>query len=263
MKKHQISISELAQQIMLERKTNKIIAEVRTILRGVSQMLNENLPNVEDSILGATKKLDSAGEDVSDMDVQAALLMAAIQKGGDPSKVSPEEVEKNMPTVQEKKQTINESEGPVLLIVETISLILGNAALVEGICKVINIATGKMINPTKFESRAKQLVNLLQKVTGWPMKKMGEAVQWIIKKLGGGDATQRIGKYSVKLTLVTVLLIIGLSFFPIAGVSAIGVVISVTALVGKGFEIVQLSKGLIKAIQDSLKNQSTANLSVA
>lgn len=235
-----------------------MIGEIEAILSAATYMLNENLPSgIDQAILGASKKLDAAGKDVASDDVQAALMMAALEKNGDPSKVSPEEVEKNMPTVQEKKQTINESGGPIILIIETISLILGNAALVEGICTVITKVTGKSIDANKFQSNAKKIAILLKKITGWPMKKFGEAVQWIIKKLGGGSAVQRIGKYYVKLFIVTVLLVIGLSFFPIAGVSVIGVMLSVTALIGKGFEIIQLAKGLEKAITDSLTKRNT------
>ena len=89
----------------------------------------------------------------------------------------------------------------------------------------------------------------MKKVTGWPMKQIGKAIEWIIKKLGGGESAQTIGKYSVKLIIVGVMFVIAVMFFPLAGVSAIGIVLSVTALIGKGFELVNITKGLIKAIK--------------
>lgn len=250
MSKNQISISELAQRIVLEKKFNKMVAE---ITRSMSMTLNENLPGgIDQAILGASKKLDAAGEDVADEDVQAAMLLAAIEKGGDPAKITPDDVEKNMPSVQERKQVLKESENVALLITEMVSLVLGNAALIEAICKVITKITGKNIDAGKFKEGANKVATMIKNITGWPMKAFGKAVAWIISKLGGGEAAQKIGKYSVKLVVVVTLFTIGVTFFPVAGVSVLGIALSITGLIGKGFEIITLVKELYGAIKDAV-----------
>lgn len=255
MNKNTISIKELAHRVLLEKKFNKMVAEITQAMQFNAKMLSENLPSgIDQAILGASKDLGAAGEDVASNEVQAALLAAALKKGGDPSKVSPEEVEALLPTVQEKReirQSLNEG-GPVIQVIEAISVVLGNAALVESICKVIEKVTGKKTDPSKFTAAINKVSGMIKKITGWPMKKFGEAIEWIIGKLGGGEAAQKIGKYSVKLIVVMTLFSIGAMFFPIAGASIFGIIMSVTAMIGKGFEIVELTKGLVGAIKSAV-----------
>jgi hypothetical protein len=266
MSKKQISISELAQRIVLEKKFNKMVAEITQGMRLSLKVLNENLPSgIDQAILSASKELDAAGEDVASDDVQAALMAAALEKGGDPSKVSPEEVEASMPTVQERRQarqSLNEG-GPVIQVIEAISVVLGNAALIEGICMVIEKVTGKKTDPSKFTQTMNKVSGMIKKITGWPMKKFGQAIEWIIGKLGGGEAAQKIGKYSVKLVVVLVLFGIGAMFFPIAGASIFGIIMSVTAMIGKGFEIGMLIKGLYGAIKDAVSKGGSKGASPA
>lgn len=256
MNKPILSLSEMAHRIVLERKFNKMIGEVEAALSSSTRRLNENLPSgIDQAILTASKELDAAGEDVASDDVQAALMIAALKKNGDPSKVSPEEVEASMPTVQEKRQTrqsLNEA-GPVIQVIESISIVLGNAALVEAICKVIEKVTGKPTNPGKFIQAMNKISGFIKKLTGWPMKQFGKGIEWIISKLGGGEAAQKIGKYSVKLITVMVLFSIGAMFFPIGGASIFGIIMSVTAMIGKGFEIRLLIKELGGAIKSTVK----------
>ena len=260
MNKPTLSLSEMAHRIVLEKKFNKMVAEITRGMQLSTRMLDENLPSgIDQAILAASKKLDAAGEDVTSDEVQAALMVAALKKGGDPSKVSPEEVEALMPTVQEKRQTrqpLNEG-GVVLQVVEAISVVLGNAALIESICKVIEKVTGRKADPSKFIKAVNWVSGKIKKITGWPMEKLGEAVEWIIGKLGGGETAQKIGKYSVKLILVITLFCIGAMFFPIAGASIFGIVVSVTAMIGKGFEIIHLAKQLFKAIRDAVSQGAT------
>jgi hypothetical protein len=46
-------------------------------------------------------------------------------------------------------------------------------------------------------------------------------------------------------------------FFPIAGASVFGIIVSVTAMIGKGFEIGMLIKGLFNAIKDAVSKGAT------
>lgn len=261
MNKPTLSLSEIAHRIVLERRFNKMIAEITSAMKASTQMLNEaGLPSgVEQGILKASKEVENAGEDVADEDVQAAMLMAALEKGGDVSKVSATDVEAAMEQgVKEAKQPLRESENVALMIVETIALVLGNAALVEGICAAIEKITGKKADPSKFTQGVNKIAGWIKKITGFPMKVFGDTIAWIIKKLGGGESAQKIGKYSVKLVAVIAMFWMGWAFFPLAGVSVLGVALSVTGMLGKGFEIGKLGYELFLAIKKAVQDKGGA-----
>ena len=207
MNKPTLSLSEMAHRIVLERKFNKMIAEITAAMTASTRMLNEaGLPTgIDQGILKASKEVENAGEDVADENVQAAMLMAALEKGGDVSKVNAGDVEAAMDQgVKEAKRSLRESENPVVMIIEGVALVLGNAALVEGICAAIEKATGKKLDPSRFTKAANTIARLVKNITGFPMKVFGKAIEWIIQKLGGGESAQKIGKYSVKLVVVLV-----------------------------------------------------------
>jgi hypothetical protein len=209
---------------------------------------------IDQGILKASKEAEKAGEDVADEDVQAAMLLAAIEKGGDPSKVTGADIETQMEkaTVKETKQQLQESHSLGVQIVETGALILGNLALVEAICEVIEKITGKKIDASKFTKAVNTFAGWVKKATGWPMHAFGKAIEWVIKKLGGGESAQKIGKYSVKLVAVIAMAVMGIAFFPLGGVSLLGVALSITGMIGKGIEIGKLGYELFKAIGDAV-----------
>lgn len=253
MNKPTLSLSEMAHRIVLEKKFNKMIAEVTSAMRASTRTLNEaGLPaGIDQGILKASKEVEKAGEDVADEDVQAAMVMAALQKGGDVGKVSAADVETAMEQgVKEAKQPLRESENVAVVIIETIALVLGNLALVEVICGVIEKVTGKKLDPSKFTKSVNWVADKIKKLTGLPMKAFGNAVAWIVKKLGGTEAQQKIGKYSVKFVAVLAMFAMGVAFFPLGGVSILGVVMSVTGMIGKGFELVKLGKELANAMDE-------------
>jgi len=271
MSKKQISISELAQRIVLEKKFDKMIAEVtlgmKSASKKASRLLKEGgLPSgIDQGILKASKEAEKAGEDVADENVQAAMLMAALEKGGDPSKVTGADIEAQMEkaTVKETKQQIQESHSLGVQIVEMGALVLGNLALVEAICEVIEKITGKKIDASKFTKAVNTFVGWVKKATGWPMHVFGKAIEWIIKKLGGGESAQKIGKYSVKLVAVIAMFVMGFAFFPIGGVSLIGLTLSVTGMIGKGIEIGKLGYELFHAIKDAVSKGGSKGASPA
>jgi hypothetical protein len=124
-------------------------------------------------------------------------------------------------------------------------------ALVEIVCEKIEKVTGKKLDPNKFVAAVNKLSGFIKKVTGFPMKAFGNAIAWIIKKLGGGKSAQKIGKLTVKVLVVISLFALGIAFFPLAGLSLMGIVLSVTALIGKGFELAKLLNELAKALDEA------------
>jgi len=261
MNKPTLSLAELAHRIVLEKKFNKMIAEITAAMTATSRTLNEaGLPTgIDQSIVAASKEIQAAGEDVSDENVQAAMLMAALQKGGDISKVDATDVEAAMEQgVKEAKQPLRESGGLALQIIEGISLILGNAALVEAICRGIQKVTGKKLDPSKFTQSIRNGAGKIKKLAGWPMKVFGDGIAWIIKKMGGGETAQKMGQLTVKMVVVISLIAIGFVFFPIGGISILGVIMSITALIGKGFELKHLIDEMSEAMDEARGGKSYA-----
>ena len=255
MNKPTLSLSEIAYRILRERKFKQMVAEITAAMKSSSKMLKEaGIPSgIDQGILKVSKDVEEDGEDVNDEEVQAAMMMAALEKGGDISKVKASDVEKELPTVDERRQSLNESGGGMLdSIFTVISLVLGNMAFIEAICAAIEKATGKKMDPVMVKTKLGEFDASIKALSGWVMKKFGQAIEWIIKKLGGGPNAQKIGAYGVKFICVVALFMLGVSHFPLAGASVIGIIISVTSMIGKGFELVVLGKELIKYIKKAI-----------
>ncbi len=254
MNKPTLSLSEITYRILRERKFNKMVAEITVAMKSSSKMLKEaGIPSgIDQGILKVSKEVEKDGEDVDDEEVQAAMMMAALEKGGDISKVKASDVEKELPTVEERRM-VNESGGGIIDgVLTVISLVLGNMAFIEAICAAIESATGKKIAPEKAKEAAQSLVKKIKGAAGWIMKKIGQAIEWIIGKMGGGPNAQKIGAYAVKFIGVVALFVLGASHFPLAGASVFGIIMSITSMIGKGFELVVLGKQLIKYIKKAI-----------
>ena len=113
MNKPTLSLSEITYMILRERKFNKMVAEITAAMKSSSKMLKEaGIPSgIDQGILKVSKEVEKSGEDMDDEEVQAAMLAAALEKGGDISKVNADDVEKELPTVEERRQLVNESGG--------------------------------------------------------------------------------------------------------------------------------------------------------
>ena len=239
MNKPTLSLSEITYRILRERKFNKMIAEITAAMKSSSKMLKEaGIPSgIDQGILKVSKEVEKDGEDVDDEEVQAAMLAAALEKGGDISKVKASDVEKELPTVEERR-LVNESGGGLLdSILTVVSLVLGNMAFIEAICAAIEKITGKKMDPKIVKTKLGEFDASIKGLSGWVMKKFGQAIEWIIKKLGGGPNAQKIGAYSVKFIGVVALFALGVTHFPLAGASVIGIVISITSIIGKGLSL--------------------------
>jgi len=255
MNKPTLSLSEITYRILRERKFNKMIAEITVAMKSSSKMLKEaGIPSgIDQGILKVSKEVEKDGEDMDDEEVQAAMMMAALEKGGDISKVKASDVEKELPTVDERRQSVNESGGGLLdSILTVVSLVLGNMAFIEAICAAIEKITGKKMDPKIVKTKLGKFDASIKGLAGWVMKKIGQAIEWIIGQMGGGPNAQKIGAYSVKFIGVVALFALGVSHFPLAGASVFGIIISITSMIGKGFELVVLGKELFKYIKKAI-----------
>ena len=252
MKKTTISISELAHRVLMEQKLNKWVSEmhvewrrIQEITRKVKKSLNEG--GGMQALAQASQELEDAGKDASDETVQSALLIAALKNGGDFTKVDPQDVEAEMQTAVKEfaqlgsKRQLNELEGS-LAVLKDVSTFLGNAALVEAVCKGLSEATGKDIDASKFKSAASKVTGFLAKIGGLAGKAIKLFIGWVAKLLGASESQAKMAGM-VGLGLITfALLVFAVINFPLAGKSIPGIALSVTSVVGKLFELNHLRK---------------------
>lgn len=244
----------------------KDIIQLSKIARGIlnnkkSKLLNENASGlastVQSQVVGLGKELKAAGEDVTDQEVQAALLMAALKNNGKLDGIDTNDIEAITNQIKEARSyRLKESGGAgggLLHTLEMVGAIMGNEALLNVVVKTMKDLTGKEVNPDKISQAINKFTTSLKKVTGLPAKAMEAFFAWITKKLGGGKASQKIAGYSGTMIIIAVLFALGLAFFPVLGATPIMVFLSISGLVGKGFELAELWSHLSHAIAEYKK----------
>lgn len=239
MRKNTISLAQLTHQILLEQKM---------------QLLFENAAGLASSIQSKVmefgKELKAAGEDPTDEEAQAALLMAALDKGGNLDKVDVEDAEKAVDQVKENRgYSLNEG-GGVLHALELAGNILGNVALLNVIAAAIQKVTGKKVDTSTLASKVNRITGKLKNLTGLPAKAMEKFFAMVTKKLGGGAAAQKVAGFAGTIIVVVAFFALGAVFFPVLGGSPLMIILSITGLIGKGFELAHLWKELKHAIAD-------------
>ena len=240
MNRNTISIKELAQRVLWEKRVKLIFENAAGMASGI-----------QSQVVKLGKELQAAGEDATDEEVQAALLMAALNDQGKLDNVDAQDVDAVAGQIKEARgYTIAESGGGLLHTVELIGNLLGNVALMNVIAKAIEKATGKKVDPSKMAAGVNKLTGFLKKVTGLPAKAMEKFFAFIAGKMGGGDAAQKIAGYSGTLLVVAVFFGLGTMFFPVLGASPLMIILSLTGLVGKGFEMKALWKHIKEAIAE-------------
>jgi hypothetical protein len=239
MKKTQISITEITQQILFKKRIKMIMENAQAMASGIqSQVVN----------LG--KELQAAGEDAIDEEVQAALLMAALEDEGKLDNVDAQDVDAVAGQIKEARgYTISESAGGLIHTLEIVGNILGNTALSNVISKAVEKATSKKVDPSKMSAGIIAMAGRLKKLTGLPAKAMEKFFAFIAGKMGGGDVAQKIAGYSGTILVVLVFFALGTLFFPVLGSSPLMIILSLTGLIGKGFEIGALWKRTKEAIK--------------
>lgn len=258
MKKNEITLGELAHSILHKNKTKRLLENASGMASGI-----------QTKVVSLGKELKAAGEDVTDEEVQAALLMAALDDKGKLDNVEPEEVKAIADQIKESRgYTISESDGGVIYYLEMIGNVLGNAALVNIIATAVEKTTGKKVDPSKISTSIKKMVGLLKGLTGLPAKAMEKFFAFVTKKLGGGETAQKIAGYAGTIIIVGAFFVIGALFFPVLGASPLMVILSLTGLIGKGFELFALWKHLKEAIKQYKEekgegSEDLPNLSVA
>ena len=240
-KRNSILLSEIAKKVITTKKGRRLLENVQGLAS-----------NVQTKVMELGKEIKAAGEDITDEEVQAAMLMAALEDGGNLDKVDAQDVETITQQIKEARgYRLKEAGGGGLLqTVELIGAALGNVALLNVVASTMKELTGKEINPDQISQKINKAMGPLKKLTGLPAKAMEKFFEFITKKLGGGKASQKIAGYSGTIVVVTILLALGLLFFPVLGASPLMVFLSLSGVIGKGFELTTLWKHLTDAIKD-------------
>lgn len=243
MKHNYISVSSLAHRVLVEQKLRMLVESTKSEAKAILQQ-TQNL----------SKELKADGEDVSDQEVQAAMLSALVDADGRLENLDVSDVENIKTEIRESKgYTITESGGALVQSIELVGNVLGNAALMTEIAEAIEELTGFKINGQKLSAALNKFFAGLKKVTGFPAKAIEKAFEFISKKLGAGEWGQKMAGYSGLLILTIILGAMGVVHFPLLGASSLGLIFSITALFGKGIEIINLTKKIFKLIKQKIE----------
>jgi hypothetical protein len=243
MKHNYIKVSDLAQQVLFEHRIKRLFEDTKSTANSILQQT-----------MALSKELKADGEDITDDEVQAAMLSALIDANGNVTAVDTSDIENIKTEIKESRgYTINESSDGFIHAIEMVGNILGNTALLNEISSAIEELTGLKINASKLQKGLNTFFKGLKQVTGFPAKAIEKAFAWISKKLGAGEWGQKVAGYSGLLIIILILGTIGVMHFPVLGASSIGMLFSVTGLLGKGAETINLVKKIFALIKQKVE----------
>jgi hypothetical protein len=192
--------------------------------------------------------LKAAGEDITDDEVQAAMLGALIDADGKIEDVDVSDVEKIADNIKEGR--LSEGAG-VLGTIHTVGDVLGNAALIHVLAAGITKLTGKTIDEQKLKETIEYWTKKIKNVSGFVGNMIEKAIEWIAENIFGADIkTAKIAGITGLMIVTITLGVIGILLFP-SITSTVSLVFTVLALIGKGGEMATLISKLWKTIKAS------------
>ena len=237
MKKSTITLSELTYRIILEQRAQRLM---ETITAAASSA-NSALKQIGD-------KINNAGMDISDEEVQAALLSKLLDAGGKVDKVDVSDVQELEKQIQESRDYIQESGGAAATVAHAVGDVLGNAAFIETIAHGLAKITGKKDAEIKASfKKAQTFLKNAGAIAGFPGKVIERFFKWIAAKWGGGEKAQKIFGITGMMLFVVVMAVVAILSFP-SLTSFVSIALGATALLGKTMEMVKLIKHLIHTI---------------
>lgn len=204
--------------------------------------------SIQKQLFSLGSELKKDGEDVTDEEVQAALLAALIDAEGKVDAVDVSDVEAIKKEIKESRSYIAEDAG-ILHSIEAIGTVLGNTAFLHILSEGLHNIGFKNVDENKLKANLEKAVSKIKKVTGYPAKVMEKAFTWIAKKLGSSITGQKIAGLSGVLLTTIVLLALAVYLFP-SITSGVLMVFAISGMIGKGAEIYKLVKELIEHIKE-------------
>ena len=210
---------------------------VRSYMRALLENISGDASAVQKQVVSLANELKADGEDITDEEVQAAMLSALISADGKLDQVDVSDIESIKTEIKESRSYLTE-EGSVLHAIELVGTILGNAALIHlmagGFKKV-----GINMDESKFKKNIEKAVGWIKAVTGFPAMMMEKAFTWIAKKLGFGQMGQKIAGLSGTLIVTAAFLALAIYLFP-AMTSGVALMFAISGMIGKSLEIKQI-----------------------
>jgi len=226
-----MKLTPIAQSVILNSYSKLIVESVGGDAKAIQSQLFS---------LGAELKKD--GEDVTDEEVQAALLSALIDADGKIDSVDVSDVESIKTEIKESRSYINEA--GVLHGIEAVGTVLGNSAFIHILSEGLQKIGLKNVDEKTLKSKLDKAINGIKLVTGFPAKVMEKAFGWIAKKMGATVSNQKIAGLTGTLLVTVTLLSIAVALFP-SITSGVLLVFAISGMIGKGAEIVKLVKEII------------------
>ena len=230
------------------------------VLRSLTKTLFESAEgdakSVQKQLFSLGTELKKDGEDITDDEVQAAMLSALIDADGKVENVDTSDIESIKKEIKESRGYIAEDAG-ILHSIEAVGTVLGNSAFIHILSEGLQKIGFDNVDENKLKAKIEKAVSMIKSVTGFPAKVMEKAFSWIASKLGASSMAQKVAGISGVLLITVVLLAIAIYLFP-SITSGVLLVFAISGMVGKGIEITKLVKELIANIKEHQSEIKTA-----
>ena len=203
---------------------------------------------VQKQLFSLGTELKKDGEDITDDEVQAAMLSALIDAEGKAGSLDVSDIESIKKEIKESRDYLREDAG-ILHSIEALGTVLGNTAFLHVLTDGLHKIGFKDVDENKLKAKLEKVVSAIKKVTGYPAKVMEKAFSWIASKLGSGVMGQKVAGISGLLLTTVTLLSLAVYLFP-SITSGVLLVFAISGMIGKGVEIVKLTKELIAHIKE-------------
>jgi len=207
---------------------------IRSYMRTLLENISGDAAAVQKQVVSLANELKADGEDITDEEVQAAMLKALIDADGKLDQVDVSDIESIKTEIKESRSYLTE-EGGALHAIELVGTILGNAALIHlmagGFKKV-----GINMDESKFKKNIERVIGWVKTITGFPAKMMEKAFTWIAKKLGLGLTGQKIAGLAGTLVVTAAFLALAIYLFP-SITSGVALMFALSGMIGKSLEI--------------------------
>lgn len=237
MKRPTISLAQLTYRILQEQRTQRIVETITA----TAQSVGSELKKLGDEVA-------ATGLDLTDEEVQAALLSKLLDANGNLNKIDASDVKELEQKVQEGRKYLKEGGGAVATVAHAAGDVLGNAALIEVLAHSLAKITGK--NEADVKAGFKKVQTMLKNtgaVAGFAGKAIERFFKWLAAKWGGSEKTQKVFGIVGMMLFVLLMATIAIISFP-SMTSLVSIAIGATALIGKAIEMVKLVKHLIHTV---------------
>ena len=126
--------------------------------------------DVQKQLFSLGTELKKDGENITDDEVQAAMLSALIDADGKISNVNVSDIDSIKKEIKESRSYINES--GVLHSIEAVGTVLGNSAFLHILADGLHKLGFKEVDENSMKAKIEKIISGIKKVTGFPAKVM-------------------------------------------------------------------------------------------